>query len=922
MIHQYPPIADENIFQEFCKDLFNYIFNTESFQHYKTKGARQNGIDIFSTSHKMVIQVKKKKILRYDKDLEKELSNDLYTCIDLAKKLNIKFSKFILITTTKRFGSIQDKAALLSKQNPFEVSFWSWEDIEPYITRFPELIKKYYPTYFNSQNIKATFLTDIPRIEEKEVIGRSDYLEELEMLILKPKKIVMLSGIGGIGKSTIAKYFVNKNSNKYSNIIWIDAEMLEYDNKVKKNALTEAFASNVSLIQNLGIVFSNNLSLDDKFTIILNKLQNIDGNNLLIIDNVSSEILKYINRFPNSSHWTILLTSRESIDEFITLKIDRLNNTNAEILFYKYYNLEVNNNIQSILSYIENHPLTIELLAKTAQKRRISITDLTQVLDIEGLKGTNFAKVRVTHDRTRTAMKPFKYLLNIFSISGLEKEEIDMLRLFSVFPTRPITFSDLVILFQHEKDEDFLFDLLSDLSEKGWLKQDKEKFQIHIIIKQVIFQKLEPNTLNCETLIEGLNKLFYYNYQDSFLNKIGYLDIADNVITCLYRKEQSSLNILINNVATIHDHNGNTLKALEYYEKVNQYSKDSNERDQDNRSLTSINIAVSYLRLGNYEKALSYNLEALALLKKYYSDDHLTLAIIYNNIAENYRYLGNLDKAISFNFKSIEIFESTTEGKDHIELATAYNNLSNTFSSLEDRKKSMLYGLKAIEIREKTLDKEHPNLGQSYNNIAVDFEKLGDLEQSLFYHNKALKVREAIFKNPHRDLAESYNNLAELYRVKNDCENSLRFHSKSLKIRKAIFPENHPEISMAHGNLAGVHLHFNDYENANDNFELAIVMRIKNNNIDPTLALFYFNYAILHILKKNLKEANINIDNSLSIFEVTVGKTHLHYQMALDCKRIIQQKMTLPKTKSNIKFGRNNPCLCNSGKKYKHCCGK
>jgi len=46
---QYEPLDDEYVFEEFIRDLFNLMHQTQSFQLYKTKGAIQHGIDVFST---------------------------------------------------------------------------------------------------------------------------------------------------------------------------------------------------------------------------------------------------------------------------------------------------------------------------------------------------------------------------------------------------------------------------------------------------------------------------------------------------------------------------------------------------------------------------------------------------------------------------------------------------------------------------------------------------------------------------------------------------------------------------------------------------------------------------------------------------------------------------------------------------------
>ena len=144
-MYQYAVIGDEYLFEEFIQDLFNFQYNTESFQLYKSKGGKQHGIDVFSIEKRVVIQCKKKDILHSDKILRTELKHDLDISLELIEHLPFDFDLFIMASTTKKYGEIQDYAAKLSQQKPFDVKFLSWKDIEKMIHKNIEIIEKYYP---------------------------------------------------------------------------------------------------------------------------------------------------------------------------------------------------------------------------------------------------------------------------------------------------------------------------------------------------------------------------------------------------------------------------------------------------------------------------------------------------------------------------------------------------------------------------------------------------------------------------------------------------------------------------------------------------------------------------------------------------------------------------------------------------------
>lgn len=924
MFYQFEPIGEENTFQEFCKDLLNLKYGISSFQLYKEKGASQHGIDNYSTEIRIVSQSKKKKLTRADKTLEKELINDFDECMTLIKNLPIEFDRFILLSNTKKYGNVQNHAVQLSQKHSFEVEFWSWDDIQPSLVEFEQLRKKYFPHLWHSVNQFPKVLTYIPKVDENEVVGRLSELIELGNLINVSNKVVLVNGMGGVGKSTLAKLFVNKNSSKYTHTAWVDVLNIQAENRQETSSLMEAFVNNSVLVQNLHIEFKDDDSIEDKYSLIMNKLQNITGQNLLVIDNAPASIFRFTDKFPGPPNWKILLTSREHISEYAILEIDVLNTEDAKTLFYQFYKIEKDERIVYILSYIGNHTLTIELLAKTANKRQLSINELINYLKKEGLNISKSAKITTNHDRHQKGIKLFEYLLDIFSLSNLSNTQQDILRYFSILPSQLLPYQDLKILFCIPEDDNSFFDDLDDATSKGWLRNVGREYQMHQVIQEVLRTKLIPDYTNCKVIVEALCKLLHFEYKESFINKIPYIKIAEHIIANLYKK-QPEFASLINNVAVLLDYSGDSLTAIKYYEELIDLNKQNSANIEADNWVYYINISTSWLRLGEYSKALFYSLKSIAFLES--SSEHknsLELAMSFNNVAENYRHLGEINKGLEFNWKAIRTFESTELGNKHAELATAYNNLANSYSELEDHKMALKYSLKAFELRKEVLEKDHPYLAQSYNNVGVYYEKLGEFDKALTFHSKAIEIRERIYKVPHYDLSESYNNLGELFRAMADFEQAITYHLKSIKIREAVFAKGHPEISKAYGILGGVYLFRQDLTNAKKYFQIAVDMRLQSGHKDPQLGMFYLNYATAYFLENNLDEASQLTNKATDIYLQFFTKNHPHYKMAIQLKEAINNKQSSkdPQVLIINKLGRNEPCFCNSGKKYKNCHGQ
>ncbi|WP_319502225.1 tetratricopeptide repeat protein [uncultured Draconibacterium sp.] len=922
MFFQFEPIGEENTFQEFCKDLFNLLYKTQSFQGYKTKGAVQYGVDIYSTEFNIVLQCKKKKLLRSEKSIERELIADFDNSIWLLNDFPFKFNKFILISTARKFGSVQDYAGKLAQECNFEIEYWSWEDIEPLIIQYTELREKYYPHLYQPVQIVPKIITYIPKIDENEIIGRDTDFKKLQTYLDESKKGLIINGIGGIGKSTLAKFFINKYLNNFDHIVWIDVENSSMNDDFDELILIESFTNNPILINNLDIKFTEDISLESKFQIILNKLNNINGNNIIVIDNAPSQIGNYENEMPGLPYWKVLLTSRIEIPNYKSLSLDVLDEEDAILLFFKYYTIEKNDILRTVLNYIGNHTLTIELLSKTANLRRITLNELASKLKAEGLNMSPTASIHVAHNINRKAVRPFEYLLSIFSIFKLSNEQKEILRYFSVLPTQFFEYNTLKQLFNIPENDNDFFEGLKDLVANGWIKEENGGYKTHQIIQEVLRFKLLPDEENCEPLIKSITNLLSFSDQESYISKVPYLTIAEHLLKYLYTKQVRFIS-LINNVAALNDYNGNSKKALYFYNEIIQFieNEDCNESEV---YYIYVNIAVCYLRLGEYEKALKFNLKVVEYVENELDKDYLKLAMLYSNIGENYRFLGNIRKSLEYMLQAIKIFETYIPNMKCPELAIVYNNISNTYGILENRKMSLKYGLIATELRENILVDDHPYLAQSYNSLAVDYEKLGHFDKSEEYHIKALKIRAKIFTSDHYDLAESYTNLGTLHRAKGEFKKAIDFHLKSIQVRENIFPSDHPEVSKAYGIIAEVYLSMQDYANAQKYFTLTIEkLEKKRNAINPYIALFYCNYASLHLIQNNLLEAKNYINKSIDMFNVLFEKSHPDVKVAAQIKEIIESKISKAKNFGNPKtIGRNDPCYCHSGKKYKYCCGK
>jgi len=698
------------------------------------------------------------------------------------------------------------------------------------------------------------------------IIGRAKELHEIDTLLKKSSSLLLINGIGGIGKSTIASYYLHSQKDKLDYYGFFDG--------------LDSFTSELREPLNL-----QQEKEKEAFIEALSKLRNLKGNKLLVFDDVK-EIEENQDKIEKilalkDSGYKILLTSREEIEDIEQYYLDVLSLADAKELFNSIYKVEDEVLLEEILGYLDYHAFFVEMTAKTLKSK----STLTPEIIKDKFENGEFSTIK------RKRKESFNdYLNELFSFDELDDEEILILKQLSVLPSIEIEFEELeyilnmskqnnnegVILLQRKNSEDFE-EILKYLSEKGWISSINNSYKLHQIVKEYILSFHRPIFEEIEIVLD-VYYILLYNVHDieiamSLKDKIKYFESLSKILKLLNTKnenvayffarlgliyqhinnyKQAELNYLrtldidkkifgeINfNTATSYNNLATLYMDMGVYEKVEFFLLRSLEIREELFGLTHPDTANSYHNLadlymleGKYTKAENLYLKVLSVLK----DTNLNIAITYNNLAELYRAEGKYGKAEPLYKKAIKIREKL-QGINHPDIATNYNNLGLLYYSIKQYKKAKSLYEKALRIQEKVLGVNHPTTASTYNNLASLYEAIGNNKKAEIFYLKDLKINEEVLGSEHLTTAESYHNFGSFLCDKKSFKKALPYISKSIKIWEKILPPNHPNLISA--------------------------------------------YQWLNTIHKELKEKR----NTFSI-------------------------------------GRNSPCPCNSGKKYKKCCGK
>lgn len=452
-------------------------------------------------------------------------------------------------------------------------------------------------------NPKTTFLTESPVFDANSLYVDDEYLNKIYDFFDKSINRVCILGIGGIGKSTIAKKYYHNNSFKYNNLVWINII----------NDIEEAFVHNKTLLNNLNIDV-NSATIHS----ILKRLSEIQGvANLLVIDgNTNSIDFSIIDAFLLDQKWHKIITSRSTIDNYKPIEVNKLSDENANKLF-KYHTKDKQieqPKIDNFLTKIKNHPLTIELVSKTISKsNNLKIDDF-----LSSFEKRNFDAIlsSIPIKYSNEERDVVGHLLNTFNVSKLDKYECWVLKQFTILPPRPMDWDNFSYIYEtyfelsnksglggwisgfidksigkieNIKELDRYISLLVD---KGWLQKEGTMYHMHPVLREVLFYNLKIRDYDVSPILSFF--LFAMNTFD---------ELNDNIL----RQYQS----------------------LSFFEEVYSFVRDKNGVHEIE---FKYNLSRIYFAIGRFKEAFDILRKENEISHKNLGENHILTISIYTSL--------------------------------------------------------------------------------------------------------------------------------------------------------------------------------------------------------------------------------------------------------------------------------------------------
>ncbi len=639
-------------------------------------------------------------------------------------------------------------------------------------------------------------------------VGRDQEMNAIHSALLN-NDVVFLHGIGGIGKSELAKQYAKKYSDEYESVIFVP-----YIGSVHI-----MISSDVYMPINNFLPYTDEKP-NDYYNRKLRKLKELcDKNTLIIIDNLDcaddTEISKLF-----ELGCKLLITSRINFDEYgygQCIEITALSSSDDMIkIFRQHYTKDLSKKEKSAVEKIINttggHTMAIELLAKQMMAGRTTPEKMLNKLQNSGIVETGTEKVSSGKDGKLSSENTYSHLKVLFDLSDLSDSEKHILFNLDLIPQTGINaelFYDWCELTNYND--------INELRINGWLRQDNDdNISLHPLIADVISENLKAvDDLDFVMLknITAYIKSDEFNLLTSRKRKVA-VTILFGISCRIYRYDLncSSAAEFLSKAISVFYIFGNINEGIMYGKKAVSIVENLHTSSQADLADVYIYIARYLDNIGKYKDAEEYLQKSLKIVLDLCGEKSIDASTIYSDLGQIYDYLGMPLEAEIHLKKALEIRLSKLKKNDK-RIASSYDRLGSHYVMQNDFKEAEEYFIKALSVLT-SRDVNTELIYTIYNNLGVAYQKQNNFEQAEKYLNKSLENKKKFWGGKNIEIGYSYQNLGVLYREMGEYDLAVKYTKKALFILKEIFGENNPHTATSYAAMGNIYKALNQYDEA------------------------------------------------------------------------------------------------------------
>lgn len=639
------------------------------------------------------------------------------------------------------------------------------------------------------------YITESPE-NSIDIIGREDDIDTLHDILIKKEENLLVTAVGGLGKTELVKKFLSKIKETDVDECGIEViAWVQYNNNDLRMSIKQTFRMKCEIDE----VWTEMQNISDKYRKRM----------LLVIDNIEVSDDEYLWKLSQLS-CRILVTSRNrELSGFSErLELQSLSMNSYRELFYRHYKFEEHNNetLNDIIELTAKLTIMIIFIGKAAYAEGFSLLELYTKLVEKGFKLSE-EDVSYEHEKMHNDETIIRQMCILFSLVKYSDEDKKILTYISVIPNLKFDFTKAKKWFNIRKNSRLL-----SLFNVGMLEHVTEKrthiYWIHSVIasaireqqKEILYEQCVPfihelsEELECgEYWGTAYTKLdlipFSWSVTDLLENNLNNEDDATFLVRLFYVCFEASNYPLCKKLI---------LKALE----IDRQLDDAEMLIRDYKNCSEL-----YLRFDDVPNALENLKKAEHYLNKIDSDKNLLrewvfLWHIYGNI---YYHEGKADKALDYYMKALEA-DLQIENLPPAEISTDYSSIASVYQMFGDYKGAYEMIKKAMDIDDRSEENSETIMNYYYlAEICTDLVGDGYTEyydEADECYRKVINFRENNLPKYCSDTADAYLGYSNfLYQTDNN-EKSLKYSEKARKIYRRLYGEDSYHVMQCQSNKA------------------------------------------------------------------------------------------------------------------------
>ena len=304
-------------------------------------------------------------------------------------------------------------------------------------------------------------------------VGRDRELKTIEEGLQK-NNVLYVTGVGGIGKTTLVRNYISQHKTNYDVIVYIEFE----------NDFIHTFADDKQL-QLSTLKYSGSESIEDYFERKLAHFKEICGDKrvLFVLDNFSGMVTKELSRIIDCGYDVIIVTrNKPPKNSFAFVEIEAISDT-EELFRLIALNLERQPTkderlcFDEMIQLVQGHTLVIELIARQIAVGRLDVHKALDLIRENGFSRFSAEKIGNFKDGIEVYDTLSAIITALFDASSMSGQEL-------------LTMKVLSLLDVHGLETDLVYSILgisdlSNLNAEGWLNADR-RVQVHPVIAETL----------------------------------------------------------------------------------------------------------------------------------------------------------------------------------------------------------------------------------------------------------------------------------------------------------------------------------------------------------------------------------------------------------------------------------------------------